>query len=81
MALDAGESGITPPVAFRFTSLPSNAEVRTVKIDPGNPIINNNNHNMMGSVIFNTIEAVLSDNKTVTSAWNPRNMEISQFIE
>lgn len=81
LALDAGESGITPPVDFRFTSLPANARVRSVRIDPGNPIINNNNHNMMGSVIFNTIEVVSPDNKTVTSAWNPRGMEFSQFIE
>lgn len=73
---------LLPPVDFRFTSLPSNARVRSVKIDPGNPIINNNNHNMMGSVVFNTIEVVSPRGKVVTGAWNPRGMDFSsQFLD
>ncbi len=77
LALDAGQSGETLPVDFRFTSLPAKARVRSVKIDPGNPTINNNSHNMMGSVLFNTIKVASPDGKIVTGAWNPRGMDFS----
>ena len=70
LTLKPGTSGYSPLVDFRFTTLPTNAKVRPIEIDPGRGVINNNSVNMKGSVLFTSL-AVRSPSLTVKSySWN-----------
>lgn len=70
LTLNPGTSGYSPLVDFRFTTLPTNAKVRSIEIDPGRGVINNNSVNMKGSVLFTSL-AVRSPSLTVKSySWN-----------
>ncbi len=70
LTLKPGTSGYSPLVDFRFTTLPTNAKVRSIEIDPGRGVINNNSVNMKGSVLFTSL-AVRSPSLTVKSySWN-----------
>lgn len=81
LALDPGASGTSLPVNFRFSTLPTNAMVRSITIKPGTGIINNNNQNMLGAVLFNQIVITSPQSETATLAWNPRGMtDTSSFL-
>ncbi len=81
LALDPGKSGSSVPVSFRFTSLPSNARVRSVEIDPGRGIVNNNNRNLFGVVVFSELDVFSPNGTSATLTWNPRGMtESANFL-
>ncbi|MVB09683.1 hypothetical protein CAFE_03480 [Caprobacter fermentans] len=74
LALDPGASGWSMPVTFRFSSLPSNAVVRSIAINPGRGVINNNNRNMLGLIVISKIEVTSPRGKTADISWRPYGM-------
>lgn len=72
----------TTPVTFRFSGLPSNAVVRSVAIDPGRGIVNNNNKNILGAVIFSKIEVTSPKGTTADIAWKASGMtDSAHFLQ
>ncbi len=82
LSLDAGKSG-TSFFKFAIPSVPSNARIRKVKINPGSTIIRNgNNRNILGAVLMENVELTSPDGNTERVAWNPKGMEITgSFLE
>lgn len=76
LALDAGESGTSLPATFRF-SLPSNAKVRSVKVNPGRATINNGKRGMIGAVVFSSINVKSPYGTSINGKWSPREMDFS----
>ncbi len=82
LALAPGKSGYSDPVSFQFTSLPLNAKVKSIEIDPGRGIINNNNRNMLGAVVFSKLNVSSPSGKSATIAWNASGMtERASFLD
>lgn len=80
LALDAGKSGTSTPVSFRFTTLPSNAKVRSIQIKPGSGVINNNNSNMLGAVMFTSITVTSPLGKTASLSWKASGMTDNTYF-
>lgn len=81
LALDPGQSGWSVPVTFRC-SLPSNAMVRSIEIEPGRGIVNNNNRNMMGSILISKIEVTSPSANKANIAWTARGMkDTTHFLQ
>ena len=81
LALDPGRSGWSVPVTFRY-SLPSNAVVRSIEIDPGRGIINNNNKNMMGTILISKIEVTSPLGKMADIGWKASGMkDTTHFLQ
>ncbi|MBM6974978.1 hypothetical protein [Intestinimonas butyriciproducens] len=74
LVLQPGASGYSPLVDFRFTTLPTNAKVRSIEIDPGRGVINDNNINMKGSVLFTSLAVRSPEMNVVSYSWNPQGM-------
>ena len=82
LALDAGESGTSLPVNFRFSTIPSNAKVQSIEIDPGKGIVNNNISDMLGAVLFTKITITSPDGKTASLAWKASGMtDSTNFLD
>ncbi|MFD1462888.1 hypothetical protein ACFQ5D_16115 [Paenibacillus farraposensis] len=82
LALAPGKSGFSDQVSFRFTSLPLNAKVKSIEIDPGRGIINNNNKNLLGAVVFSKLNVSSPSGKSATIAWKPSGMtERASFLD
>ncbi|TKH44232.1 hypothetical protein NST83_06615 [Paenibacillus sp. FSL R10-2782] len=82
LALAPGKSGFSDQVSFRFTSLPLNAKVKSIEIDPGRGIINNNNKNLLGAVVFSKLDVISPSGKSATIAWKPSGMtERASFLD
>ena len=75
LVLDPGKSGTSEMISFRLTMLPSNAKVRSIEIDPGSAIINNNNRNMLGLVVFSSLDLTSPNGKSATITWDPKGMK------
>lgn len=58
LALSLGKNGYSSVISFRFTSLPANAKVKSITIEPGTGIVNNNNRNILGIVKFSYLNIV-----------------------
>ena len=80
MALDAGESGTSLPVNFRFSTIPSNAKVQSIEIDPGKGIVNNNISDMLGAVLFENIYITSPQGEKVTLAWKASGMTDNTYF-
>ena len=74
LTLKPGTSGYSPLVDFRFTTLPTNAKVRSIEIDPGRGVINNNSVNMKGSVLFTSLAVRSPEMNVVSYSWDPKGM-------
>ena len=74
LTLNPGTSGYSPLVDFRFTTLPTNAKVRSIEIDPGRGVINNNSVNMKGSVLFTSLAVRSPEMNVVSYSWDPKGM-------
>lgn len=74
LALKCGQSGWGTPVTFRFTSLPSNALVRSIKIVPGSGVINDNNKNLLGAILISKIRVTSPSGTTADIAWKASGM-------
>jgi hypothetical protein len=83
LALDVGESGTSQTVSFNFRSIPKNAKVRTVTVEPGNGVLNGGKNVSRGLVVFSSLQITSpSMGKTVRTAWNPKKMEFkTQFFD
>lgn len=82
LALDPARSGWSEFATFRFSSLPSNALVRSIEIDPGRAIINNNNKNMMGAILVSEIQVISPLGKKADLIWKAGGMEDStHFVQ
>lgn len=74
LALSPGKNGYSSVISFRFTSLPANAKVKSITIEPGTGIMNNNNRNMLGIVKFSYLNIVSPNGIAKKIIWNPRGM-------
>ena len=74
LVLQPGESGNSPLVDFRFTTLPTNAKVRSVKLVPGRGVLNDNNINMKGSVLFTSLSIRSPEMNVQSYSWDPKGM-------
>ena len=68
LVLDAGDSGWSAPVTARFTTLPSNAVVESVEIDPGRVTINGGDSSFLGAILVTRLNVIAPDgsNKELT---------------
>lgn len=77
LALAVGERGESVPVSFRFSTLPSNAVVRSIEIIPGTAVVNNNNRNMMGAILIESITITDPNFLAATLPWKASGFENS----
>lgn len=76
LSLEAGKTG-NSLFKFFISSVPSNARITKVKINPGSLIVRNgNNKNMMGAVVMEEVELTSPSGDKETVAWNPLGMEL-----
>lgn len=75
LALAVGERGESVPVSFRFSTLPSNAVVKSIEIIPGTAVVNNNNRNMMGAILIESITITDPNFLTATLPWKASGFE------
>lgn len=76
LSLEAGQAG-SSLFKFFISSVPSNARITNVKINPGSLIVRNgNNKNMMGAVVMEEVELTSPSGAKETVAWNPRGMDL-----
>ncbi len=67
--LTAGQTATSSPVNFNF-SLPSNATVRSVEINPGTGVMNGgSSSSMIGAILITEVNITSPDNKVVTVPW------------
>ncbi len=74
LALTPGASGWSTPVTFRFSNLPTNAVVRSITINQGRGVLNNNDRNMMGLIVISKIKVTSPAGKTANISWKPSGM-------
>ncbi len=79
LALNPGTSGWSNVVNVRFSTLPSNAVVDSIKIIPGTPVVNNNNKNFMGLVLPSRLVITAPNGQSREETWSGKTARFTNF--
>lgn len=69
VALDPGASGWSNVVNVRFSTLPSNARVQSIKVVPGTATVNSGNSNMLGAVLPSKLTVTAPNGQSTNISW------------
>lgn len=79
LVLDPATSGWSPDAVAKFTTLPANAKVESVKINPGTVTINSGNKNFLGAVLVTRLRITAPNGKEVELTFDKSSMETLAF--
>lgn len=73
--LNAGQSGVSSSTSVLFTTLPSTAKIRSIKVEPGR-----NTSAGMGAIVGTNLMITSPDGITESLAWSPHSMSSNSIF-
>ena len=79
LILNAGASGWSAPATARFSTLPTNAVVESVEVDPGRVTINGGDSSFLGAILVSRLDITAPNGKSIELTFDNDGMETSSF--
>lgn len=79
LVLDPATSGWSPDAVAKFTTLPANAKVENIEINPGTVTINAGNSNFLGAVVVTRLHITSPQGKLIEMTFDKKSMKTMAF--